>query len=509
MEENRAKRSAKNILTGLINKMIYMLVPFFLRTIILHILGAEYLGLNGLFTSILQILNLSELGLSQAIVYSLYEPLAKEDTKRINQILCFIRTAYRIIGSAIFGIGMLSLPFLDRLIKGEAPEGISIYILFVFYLLNTSSSYFMFSYRNCLLVASQRSDINNIINSLLKIVEMILQLIALISFKNIYLYVFTQVICTNLHNIISFCVTKKKYPLYYPSGKIESSELKTIKKQILGIMYDKVCCVSRSSFDSIFISSFLGLNIIAKYENYSYISNAMYSIVNIAASSLIASIGNSVVKETVRKNYEDMNELMFLFAWFYGWISITMFALYEPFMQIWMGQNMILPIDTVALFTIYFYILCMGLVRAIYVQATGIWWHERLRAVVETIANLLLNFMLIKWWGLNGVILGTCISLLLINFIYGSRYIFKYYFVKEKISDYFLQHATFIIVTVAVGIITWLLCECINENPIKNLIYRLVVCFLVPNFVTFIIVRQSRYYRYFLDIRKRLGGIFK
>lgn len=219
-------------------------------------------------------------------------------------------------------------------------------------------------------------------------------------------------------------------------------------------------------------------------------------LINILAVSLIAGVGNSVAAETIEKNYKNMKQLMFIFAWIYGWCAITLFCLYQPFMELWVGKNMLLTNDMVLLFVIYFYALCMGLVRAIYVQATGIWWKEKYRAIFETGCNLMFNILFVNIWGLKGIIAGTCISLILINFIYGSRYIFKYYFKNDGLKEYYKTHLLYTVCTIIFGGITWQLCLMINKSCILNFIYRFGICLLIPNLLCIVLIKHTSKWNY-------------
>lgn len=507
MDESRTKNSIRNIFWGTINKAIVLLAPFILRTVILNVLGAEYLGLNGLFSSILQLLNLTELGFTSAIVYSLYGPIANKDIVKTAKILNLIKRTYQVIGISIFVIGIAVLPFLEKIVKGGYPNNLNIKLLFVLYLLNVSVSYLFFAHRNCLLTASQRSDVKSTVNSLTKVIELFLQIVVLQVSHNIFLYVSIQVVCTIMNNVIVYFLTRKMYPDYFCGGDLDKSEKKAITLQIFGILADKICCVSRTSFDSIFISIYFGLEIVAKYENYAYITNALYSVINMLVLSLIASVANCIATKTKDANYQDMKQLEFIFAWICGWCSITLLCLYQPFIELWMGKEMLFPADTMILFVFYFYVLCMGLVKAIYVQATGIWWKERYRAVFETASNLVLNIILVSLIGLKGIILGTCISLFFVNYIYGSRYIFKYYFVGIDMKEYFLERLKYIIVTIFLGVTTWGLSSMVDQSPLTNLIGRGIICVIVPNAILLFIIRKTKYWVYFSNILQRITTI--
>lgn len=147
MEIERTKNSARNIRWGIIQKLAQSLGPFVVRTVLIYVMGAEYAGLNSLFTSILSVLSLTELGFSQAIVYSMYKPVAEGDKEKICALLNIYKRAYHVIGYVILGIGCAIIPLIPFLISGDVPAGINLYILYIIYLLNTVISYFLFAYK--------------------------------------------------------------------------------------------------------------------------------------------------------------------------------------------------------------------------------------------------------------------------------------------------------------------------------------------------------------------------
>ncbi|MCD8044779.1 MAG: hypothetical protein LUH10_17240 [Tannerellaceae bacterium] len=306
MKDSRTKNSQRNIVTGLIQRGISILMPFINRTIILWILGAQYQGLSSLFNSILQVLNMAELGMSSAIVYSMYKPIAEGNRERVNALLNYFKKAYYVIGLCILSVGVLLLPFLPHLISGSVPGDINIYALYCLYLFNTVISYFFFAYKNTIFQAHQRSDVTNNIQSVVKMTEYIVQFLLLIFFKNYYLYVIVVPIFTLINNLMVRFEVKRLYPQYdKPYGTLDKMAITGLKKQISGLMINKLSDTARNSFDSVIISSLLGLVMVAVYSNYYYIYSSLYSIMLVITNSVGASIGDSIAKESVEKNYND------------------------------------------------------------------------------------------------------------------------------------------------------------------------------------------------------------
>ena len=171
LKSDRIKNTRRNAIWGIVNKFITILLPFITRTVLIYVLGVEYVGINGLFSSILQVLSLAELGFSSAIVYSMYKPLAENDNDVVCALLQFYKKIYRCIGSIVLIIGVALIPFLKYLISGSCPSDVNIYVVYIIYLLNTSCSYFLFAYKKSLLSAVQRQDIISKVAMINKIIS--------------------------------------------------------------------------------------------------------------------------------------------------------------------------------------------------------------------------------------------------------------------------------------------------------------------------------------------------
>lgn len=488
MKVERTKNAKRNIKMGLVNRVLLIIMPFISRTVIIDKLGAEYLGINSLFTSILQVLNMSELGFSSAVVYSLYKPIAEDDYETIGALLKYYRKIYRIIGLVILCLGLVISPFLGYFISGQIPKGINIYIVFFIYVINTSISYWLYSYKSVIPSALQREDINSFINTITQVSLYILQILVLTLFVNYYVYLLLMPLITVINNLMLAYQVKTKFPKFKEYGVITDRERKGIKEKIYGLLIDKICGVSRNSFDNIFLSMFLGLKATAMYSNYYTVMNGVIMLSMVFLSSIVAGIGNKILTDSVRDNYRDMRRMIFVYMWLASWSSISLLCLYQPFMKIWMGDDFMLSNLCVVLLALYFYILKVGDIRSAYSDALGLWWENRYRAIIETLTNIFLNYLLGKLFGIYGIIIATMISLLVINFGYGSQILFNnYYRDRKKVAQYYRDHLKYFITTVFAGFVTYKLCVFINTGDWMNLILRSAICVSVPNFILLIV----------------------
>lgn len=441
---SRTQHARRNIITSVINKLVIMLANFVMRTFLIKCLGEVYLGLDSLFVSILQILSLTELGISAAMVYSMYKPLAENDTPTVCALLKLYRTVYRWIALAITVLGLVITPFLPLIVKKDLPEGVSLYWLFFINLGNTVLSYLLFAYRTSLFTADQRYSVNNNIYSIFKVGATVLQIVAIVLFRNkpdtgYYIYSIVLPLSTVLKNLALYVISNKMYPQYKCEGSVPKEEIDNIKKRCAGMFLHKLSFVFRNSLDSIVISAFLGLAILGQYNTYYYIFNAISGIMILVSNSVTASVGNSIVVETKQKNYADFNKLQLLYMGLTSWLTVCLIACQQPFIRLWVGSKMLFSDGIMVVFCVYFFSTHFCRVAHLYRQAAGLWWQDRYRPIVETFVNLGLNILLVKFIGVTGVMFSTIFCIVFIEGTWGTRILFKHYFTEEKQSKYMLK----------------------------------------------------------------------
>lgn len=502
---NRTGKTVKNTIAGFINKMINVLMPFLVRTVIIHALGMEYAGLNGLFSSILQVLNLAELGINTAVIYCMYKPMATNDTELLCALLKYIRKLYYIIGCVIAGVGLILIPFLPHMISGNVPDDLNIAVMYIIYLMHTVVGYFFYSYKATLLHAGQKVGVISNINTGIVFLQSLLQILVVVIFKNYYAYLVMMPIFTLANNIwISYAV-RKLYPEISCRNDLPEPVKSDIIVHVKGLFVTRICNTTRNAFDSIFISTFLGLTTVAIYGNYYYIMFAVTGLLNAITTAMTASVGNSLVTESIEKNYHDMRKFNFLFNWIVGFCTCCLLTMYQPFMKIWIGEDGLFPFHMVVIFCLYFYFLNIGSIRAVYHDAAGLWWEARYRAIFESLMNLTLNFILTHSMGAFGTVLGTLVSLVIVNYMYGAQIVFKYYFKGKSIKEYFLDNFKYGTVTLFACSVAFIISKMIVvQNSIIGLGVGLVGSLIIFNCIYFLVFCRTNLYKENLQMVKKI-----
>jgi O-antigen/teichoic acid export membrane protein len=500
MNRTRTQNAKSNILFGLVNRIINIIIPFISRTLFIYILGAEYLGLNGVFSSILQLLNIAELGFSSAIMFMLYKPLAEKNLSKVNALLNYYKNIYRKIGILVFLIGITLIPFLNFFINNEILIDINIYAVYIINLSGVLVTYFTFTHKYTVLSVTQRNDIISIIESLSLIVRTAIQIFLLYIFKNYYLYIILIPLFNILNNVLVAYISKKMFPYIYCEGEIDSDEKIKINKQVRGIFIGKLSQASRNTFDVLVLSFYQGLISVAIYSNYYFILQGILSFMSVFAISISSGIGNSIATESKEINYNRFKEFNFYMSWLGSLGTLNLFFLYDPFMRLWLGDQLLLPFSSMLLFSIYFYISQFGIVRSLYTGNSGIWWELRYLQLGELITNLIFNFLLGYFFGINGILLTTIFTVFVFSFIGIGIKTFTIYFERSSF-EYFTLSLVYLLITLASGILIYIIIFYLSmTNPI-NIFIRLLITIIIPNIIFLIIsINHKNHRRYIKNI---------
>lgn len=483
MKIERTKNATRNMIFGWIQSMYSLIIPFITRTVMIYLLGVQYLGLNSLFSSVLSVLNLAELGVGSAMVFSMYQPIAEDDTTKICALMRLYRTYYRMIGLVIAVAGVGLMPFIPNLISGDVPSDINVYVLYLLNLGTTVLTYWLFSYKNCLLLAHQRNDISVKISMIISIITTVSQLLVLCIVRSYYLYLVVALMSGVVNNIITAIIVSKMYPEYHAVGKLEKSEVNEINHRVADLFTSKLGTVVVNSADTIVISAFLGLTVLAVYQNYFYIMTSVRTFITVIFSACTAGIGNSIVLESKEKNLNDLNKFLFIICWLSGFCACCFLCLYQPFMKLWTGEELMLEFSIVVCIVIQFFVMEVNQLLNLYKDAAGLWHEDRFRPLVTAVVNLGMNLMLVRFWGLYGITLSTILSMVFIGMPWLLYNLFTVLFDKEYLKVFLMRLLKYVLVTVLACGICLMICNVLNFGDWATLIVRLAICCLVPNVI--------------------------
>ena len=497
---NRTQNATRNIVFGVILKFYQILLPFAMRTAMIYLMGVEYLGLNSLFTSVLQVLNLAELGVGSAMVYSMYKPIAENDKPMVCALLKLYKKYYFFIGLIIACAGVLLTPLIPKLISGTIPGQLNIYILYLLNLAATVMTYWLFAYKNSLLQANQRSDIASKITILTTSLQYALQLVVLWLFHDYYLYIIVMLFTQAMANIVTAMAASRLYPDLEPKGSLPDKTIKTINQRIKDLFTAKLGATIVNSADTIVISAFLGLTVLAMYQNYYFIMSSVMGVLTVVFSSCLAGVGNSMVMESARKNYNDFRVLTFLINWIVTVCMCCFATVYQPFIELWVGKNYIFSEAVVAFFCIYFYLVTMQQVNGMYKDAAGVWHQDRFRPLIAAMVNLLLNLALVRIWGIYAILLSTIISYVFISMPWMISNVFKYVFHRSW-KKFACEFSLYFLVACIITFLCRMMCIMTGAMPLYvQIVLNLLVSLLASNIFLLIVYKKNTYYIQMIDL---------
>lgn len=409
---SRLYKAQNNIKFGYLNTFISLILKFSLRTAFIYSIGVTYLGVNGLFTNVLSVLSLADLGISTALNYSLYKPVAENDIDTIKALMNVFKKAYIGIACVITLMGIMLLPFLHIIIKD--PVGISYTELQIYYsifLFNTVSTYFI-AYKYSLVNADQKNYIQTNFHTATIIVTSIFQVIVLLIYKSFLLYLLSATLVELFQKFLVNAYINKKYPYLTSSSgrKLSKEELAPIKINIKALIYHKIGTVAVHQTDNILISSFINVTTVGIVSNYTLVITSITSFINIIFNSIISSLGNLIATENTDKQYEIFKVYRFVGFWLYGMFTISFALLLGPFITLWIGPEMLISSSVVYIILIDYYLKGHRIVVNNFKIAAGVFDQDKYIALTQAVVNLVLSIILVRYIGLIGIFIGTVVQ---------------------------------------------------------------------------------------------------
>lgn len=449
----RVQSAVKNIVFGQIGNLITQILNFVLRTIFIDYLGDTLNGVNALYTSILSVLSLAELGIGTALSYSLYKPVAGKDYEKVKSYMQFYKKVYQIIGVVIAAAGLMLSPFLPWLVR--QPDGVTLRDLTLYYyifLFNTASSYFV-AYKYSLVNAEQKNYIQTNILTVTKMITVSLQIVAVLVTGNFYIYLLTAAGVELIQKIFVTVYFNRKYPFLKDKDvrKLSKEETGEIATKTKALVFHKVGDVARLQTDSMIISAFINVTVTGFVDNYNWVLNSIANVVNIFFNSVISSFGNLIATESKERQYQMFRVYRFAACWIYGFTAIGFSMLLTPFIILWKGEGRALAYTVVICILVDFYFKGERIVLSNFKTAAGVFEQDKYLALIQGAVNLVISIVLVRSIGLTGVYIGTIVSGLIANI---TKPIIIYKVILDRpVKGYFIDFVKYAAVTAALFVL--------------------------------------------------------
>lgn len=474
---SRTRNSVRNISYGLVVTVLNTLVSFISRTVLVKTLGTEVLGLNGLFTEVISMLSLAELGVGMAIIYSLYKPISENDHKKISQLMGLYRTSYNAIAIITLLLGLAITPFVDKLITDIEYSLSYIRLIFFLFVIKTSTSY-LFSYKTSLLNADQKQYIVSLTTVLLKLAFVSLMVVVLVLTKNYIIYLIIQIVQSVITNIALSHYVDKNYPYINYKEELPKIEKKEIFSNIKNIFVKRVSGMITSSTDNILISSLVSTIQVGLYSNYVMIFTVIRTLKQQFTNGIAASIGNLSVTENPQHCMCILNRLTYIYYIFAIVMSSGLMAVIKEFITIWLGKEYIMPdlVIYISIFNLFLEICSDPLWQ--YLEVSGLFRQDKNIAILGSTINLLVSIILGIKIGIAGIFIGTLCTQL-IQLILKTILIFKEKFLSSPLRYNYMISKMFI---------SYVLLIIVQKTLIEKMIFEnLYVGFLVKGLVSVVV----------------------
>ena len=508
--QSRIDNSLRNMATGFLGHFLTTFLAYVTRIFLVRYLTAEYLGINGLFSSLLSMLSLAELGVGNAIGFALYKPLAQKDEQKITSLMYFYKKAYQIIGVVVFVVGLFMLPFIDLVVQNPPDIEENLYVLYLFFLFNTAISYF-FSYKGTLLVAAQKNYITALISYIVTIVQHIIQIVVLVVARDFMLYLLVKTIGVVANNLLIARAADRGFPYIRNKAVVPLSkeEKKTFFINVKALTVNKLCTILVNNTDNIVITYLNGLVVTGIASNYILLSDTLTSLVNQIFSSMTASIGNLNAGDDNEKKHTFFQTLSFSNFWLYSWAAIGITFVSTDLVHLCFGKEYIL--DPLIPFVLGLNLYISGLNNSVYTYKStlGLFRYGQYLLLFTALINLVLDFVLGKAWGLFGIYFATLVARLTTNAWFEPYVIYKHGFHKSA-WIYFRTYLKYGIVFGFVLGLCYVACGLCKFHLVGNVIAKVLICTVIPHLIYWVCFRKTAEFGYLMElvlrILKKLGN---
>lgn len=489
---SRTYNTALNASVNILVQFVTLIINFATRKIFIVTFGENYLGISGLYSNILSVLSLAELGVGSAILYCMYKPVAEKDFKKISALVNYYKKLYRVIGFSVAVIGLAVVPFLKYLVKIEADIG-NITLYYLLYLTNVVSSYFLV-YKTSILTADQKNYIIKICTAVIQIIQFIVLTVIAFLIKNYTVYLAAHIGFSVITNYVCSRIAVRKYPFIVNSEKLSDEEKRSIWKNIQAMFSYQIGNVAVNNTDNILISVMVNTVMVGYYSNYSMVISAVSTFVMLLFTSTQASIGNLAAQKDENRQYDIFKKISAVSFCVTSFSVVSFVALFQDFITIMYTSHYLLDFKTVLVCALNFYLVNILYPIYCFRNTVGLFRNTKMIMVYTAVINIILSVILGKICGLFGILIATSISRICTNFWYEPIKLYKIYF-KKNVSHYFLKQLKYFLLTVLMTL-TVIGCSClmVKMNIYIRFVLKILICILLSLAVFYAMYGKTEFF---------------
>lgn len=497
--QSRSRNSTRNVIYGFIGHFVTLILQFVGRTIFINLLGTEYLGVNGLYGNILNVLSLAELGIDNVMLFSLYKPIAENDRQKITALLAYYKKLYIKIAFAVLGLGLAIVPFL-RFIVTSRLETVPLILYYILFLLNSVASYFSV-YRSALIKADQNAYIINNYTTMFVVVRYILQILFLVITKSFAVYLIIQLLCTFLTNFALSKKAEKLYPFIKEKHNIKSTNEKVIFSDIKYAFVYRVANILTGNTDNILISVIVGTVYVGYYSNYSMFVYNISVVINMLVIAVFSSFGNLYASGEKQKLHRLFNSTVLFFQWLATACSLCFYTIFNDFITLWIGEEYTFSNAVVFVIVLNFYTEIIFKPLWLYRETMGLFKEVRYIRLCTAGINLILSVVFGYLFGIFGILIATFIATVITFAWYEPLVIYKK--LDANVKEYFLRQLKYVVLAVISFGICIFICSFLGHG-IVSIILKLAISVITATAVFIMATFKSEdfktLYLYFKNI---------
>lgn len=481
-------------------------IGFFTQRIFLHILGAEYMGLNSLFANILSALAVAELGIGNAIIFSMYKPMAEDDETTVRALMAFYKRCYAIIGLIVLVLGLAILPFTPAIV-GEQSLDVSVQIIFAISLADIVFSYYL-GYKRSIIFVAQQNYIIDFVGLIYIVLLSSLQMLVLFITKNYYLYLLVKLALRILQNVVLNTIAGKMFPyIKEPNPPALSKKIrKDIAKKVKGLIYHKVASFVVLGTDNIIITTFLGLFINGLYASYYMIINSVQGVIYQIITATMASVGNLLVENDKKKQFGIFRKIRFMNFWLATLGAAGFIIVMDSFVSVWLGTDFLLGFEVLIVLAINSHMTMMRTSYGVFKEAAGIFYEDRFVPLIESAINIVASVVLVQIMGLPGVFLGTILSGLVLYVYSYPKFVYKKLF-GGSYRKYIFETVGLALLAAVICVVSLFASRAITGamglTGIPLVVANIAIVLVIPNLLMLVCFAKNENLKFFINKVRR------